>query len=167
VKTLRAAGIGAILLATACLPRLGRIPTEPGPALTTSVGDRIRVWHRSPCCTNPLIGAEDSVADDALWVRGERDNSRLAVPTASITRVDKWVRVRPPPAGKLYAVSVAAGAGFGLLLDVFMWKLSGDDSWNYHGRLVAGGAVIGLVAGTLFGALEDARWEAASIPSTR
>jgi hypothetical protein len=157
-------GAALILLTTACLPRLS---TGPAPTQTTAFGDRIRVWHRSPCCTNPLIGVEDSVEDNALWVRGDRDNSRLAVPTASITRVDKWVSVRPPPAGKVYAVSVAAGAGFGLLLDLFMWKLSGGDSWNYHGRFVAGGAAIGLVAGTLFGALEDARWEAASIPSTR
>lgn len=157
-------GAVAALLVTACLPRLS---PGPAPTQTTSMGDRIRVWHRSPCCTSPLIGFEDSVADDALWVRGERDNSRLVVPTSSITRVDKWVKVSPPPAGKVYAIGLAAGAGFGLLLDLFMWKLSRGDSWNYHGRFIIGGAVTGLVAGTVFGALEDARWESASIPATR
>lgn len=149
---------------TACLPRLS---SGPAPTQTTSVGDRIRVVHRSPCCANPLIGVEDSVTDDALWVRSERDNARLAVPAASITRLDKWVKVSPPPAGKVYAVSLAAGVGFGLLMDIFMWKISHADSWNYHGRMIIGGAVIGLVAGTVFGALEDAHWEAASMPSPR
>jgi hypothetical protein len=100
-------------------------------------------------------------------VKNERDNSRLAVPTSSITHVDKWVKVAPPPAGKVYAVGLAAGAGFGLLLDLFMWRLSRPDDWPYHGRFIIGGAAIGLIAGTVFGALEDARWEAASIPSTR
>ena len=157
-------GAAAGLLMTACLPRLS---AEPAPPQTTSVGDRIRVVHRSPCCNNPLIGVEDSITDDVLWVKSERDNSRLAVPTASITRVDKWVKVPPPSAGKVYAVSIAAGAGFGLLLDLFMWRLSRPDGWNYHGRFIIGGAVIGRIAGTVFGALEDARWEAASIPSTR
>jgi hypothetical protein len=107
------------------------------------------------------------VADNALWVKAERDNSRLELPTSAITRVDKWVKVPPPPAGQVYAVSLAAGAGFGALLDLFMWKVSRADSWNYHGRFIIGGAVVGLVAGTVFGALEDARWETASIPSTR
>jgi hypothetical protein len=110
---------------------------------------------------------EDSVTNDVLWVRSERDNSRLAVPTASITRVDKWVKVAPPPAGKVYAVSLAGGAGFGLLLDLFMCRLSRPDNWPYHGRFIIGGAVGGLIAGTVFGALEDARWEAASMPSSR
>ena len=32
---------------------------------------------------------------------------------------------------------------------------------------IIGGAITGLIAGTVFGALEDARWEAASIPSVR
>ena len=151
-------GALAALLMTACLPRLS---SEPAPTQTTSVGDRIRVAHRSPCCINPLIGVEDSLTGDVLWVKSERDNSRLAVPTASITRVDKWVKVPPPPAGRVYGVSLAAGAGFGLLLDLFMWKVSHADSWNYHGRMIIGGAITGLIAGTVFGALEDARWEAA------
>ncbi|MFL5483545.1 MAG: hypothetical protein ACJ8AK_15290 [Gemmatimonadaceae bacterium] len=157
-------GAATLLLTTACLPRLS---TGPAPTQTTAFGDRIRVWHRSPCCANPIIGVEDSLTDDALWVRAERDQARLTVPRASITHVDKWIKVNPPPAGKLYAVSFAAGAGLGLLLDVFMWRLSRPDPWNYHGRFIIGGAVAGLLAGTVFGALEDARWEAASIPSTR
>ena len=158
----------AALLTAGCMPSLARNSSEPTPALTAVVGDRVRVLHRSPCCATPLIGFEDSLTNDALWVKIDRDKSRVAVPVASITRVDKWVHVPPPPAGKLYAVGVLGGAGFGLLLDVFMGRLSRKPTWGYQpGRMMAGGAALGFIGATMVGALEDAKWEAAALSPAR
>lgn len=161
--------LGAAVLAASlgCVHPNTDVDSSLAPLHETSTGDRIRVWHRSPCCQNPLIGLADSTTNDALWLKSERDAAELAVPNASITRVDKWVPVHheflPFAVG-----GIAAGAAFGLALEVFIKSLSprnGDFS-GYRTRFVLGGGALGLIAGAIASGLENARWERAAPPST-
>jgi hypothetical protein len=126
-------------------------------------GDRVRIWHRSPCCPNPLIGLADSVTSDAVWMKTGREAVGVAVPAGSISHVDKWVPVHHSTV-PLVVGGLVSGAGFGLLMDVFFKTVGkGDDYTGYRTKLILGGSGLGLISGLLVAMAEKARWEAASL----
>ena len=133
---------------------------SPNPITAISPGDRLRVTHTSPCCTNPAIGIEYALDRDSLVIQPEVGAQRFALPRSSITRIERWNRGRTHrQTGAL--VGLLAGATAGGLIGYQSACGHCDGDWRPLGAIsggIAGGGV-GLLAGIIVGARRHSFWE--------
>ncbi len=161
MKHLNAVLMGAFLIHILWVPSLAQesLPVTPGA--------RVRIMARS-VSKHRLVGTAVTVSRDTIQFRAKKDAALLAIPIASLERLD----VRTGSKGNL-----ANGALFGLVsggaVGAIIGFAGGDDDESglftaQDKALILGGVLggIGLVFGTAIGAsMESDIWE--SVPLER
>ena len=162
---MRIALLPALLAVSACsLSHAADSTLAPRPL---TVGDRARVHGSAGVLGNTnvsrrsRVGTISSIEPDTLRLEGRRHEGTIAIPTASIERVDVSDGNRPRSEGALLG-----GVG-GLLLGVFVGLTASDV--DLPRSLVIGatggiGAAVGSVVGAIVGGPQ--RWVPATLSNT-